>query len=139
MNKIAMMRGLRSIGLLGLLSVAPLPAAPFRFVSPHYVFLIEVRCPEGCVTCDDVICIETDRKEGRSVVLRGETVHSYSADGTPTQFQGYQFRDGSLTYFVSEHDYLEVRRGQKDLLYEAGTWELDLDEPAATKKDEKPG
>ena len=108
--------------LLGVANLALAEAATFETAT--YRILIDVRCPEGHVTCDNVRYVGTNKKTGKSITLRGSTVHSYANDGaTPTQFQGYRFRNGSTEYFVSEHGYLEVTSGDKTLVYEEGKWD----------------
>ena len=105
-------------------------AAEARFETASFVILIDQRCPEGYVTCDDVKYVGTSKKTGKSITLIGSTVHSYGADGvTPTQFQGYLFKNGSIDYFVSEHGYLEVTKGEKVLLHEEGQWDWEKKEP----------
>src|SRR5262249_13768940 len=74
--------------------------------------------------CNDVRYVGTSKKTRKSVTLIGTTVHSTGADGvTPTQFQGYSFKNGSTEYFVSLHGYLEVKKGKKILVYETGKWD----------------
>ena len=108
--------------LLGITSVAMGGEATFE--TANYRIVIEVGCPEGDVTCDDVRYVGTSKKTGRSIALRGKTVHSYASDGvTPTQFQGYRFVSGAVVYFVSEHGYLKVTKGDKILVHEEGKWE----------------
>ena len=94
------------------------------FETQSYRIQIEVRCREDGIMCNNVSYVGTNKKTGKSIRLRGRTVHSYASDGvTPTQFQGYSFTNGSTEYFVSEHGYLEVRRGDKILFYEEGKWD----------------
>ena len=95
-----------------------------RFESASFVVLIDQRCPEGYVTCDDVKYVGTSKKTGKSITLIGSTVHSLGADGvTPSQFQGYRFKNGATEYFVSIHGYLEVTKGDKILVHEEGKWD----------------
>jgi hypothetical protein len=98
--------------------------AEARFESASFVVLIDQRCPEGYVTCDDVKYVGTSKKTGKSITLIGSTVHSIGADGvTPTQFQGYRFKNGATEYFVSIHGYMEVTKGDKILVHEEGRWD----------------
>ena len=99
------------------------------FETQSYRIQIEVRCREDVIMCNNVRYVGTNKKTGKSIRLRGRTVHSYASDGvTPTQFQGYSFTNGSTEYFVSEQGYLEVRRGGKILFYEEGKWDWEENE-----------
>ena len=112
------------IAVLFLSLVITAVASEERFETPSFVILIDQRCPEGYVTCNDVKYVGTSKKTGKTITLIGATVHSRGADGvTPTQFQGYRFKNGSTEYFVSAHGYLEVKRGEKVLVYETGKWD----------------
>jgi hypothetical protein len=94
-----------------------------RFETASFVILIDQRCPEGCVTCDNVKYVGTSKKTGKSITLVGTTYHSKGPDGvTPTQFQGYIFKNGPTEYFVSIHGYLEIKRRGKVLVFEPGEW-----------------
>ncbi len=116
--------------LLLLLSVVTSFAAEARFETASFVILIDQRGPEGSVTSDDVKYVGTSKKTGKSITLIGSTVHSYGPDGvTPTQFQGYRFKNGSIEYFVSVHGYLEVSKGEKVLVHEEGHWDWEKKKP----------
>jgi hypothetical protein len=91
--------------------------------TPSYKITVEIHCPEGCVTCDNVRYVGTNRKSGKTVTLIGRTVYTIGADGvTPSHFLGYEFRNGSTIYFVAEDGELWVRRRSKTLLDERGVW-----------------
>ena len=91
--------------------------------TPSYKITVEVRCPEGSVTCDDVRYVGVSRKIGKSITLTGRTVHTTGADGiTPSHFLGYEFKSGRTTYFVGEDGELRVTRGSKILVQETGVW-----------------
>ncbi len=91
--------------------------------TPSFVVNIDVRCAEGNVTCDNVRYSGTSRKTGKSITLRGRTMHSRCADGiTPCQFQGYVFNSGRLRYMVTQGGDLIVMQGEKTLVQEHGTW-----------------
>ncbi|MRX08573.1 hypothetical protein GJ697_12055 [Pseudoduganella sp. FT25W] len=112
--------------LLLLLSLAlgALPALAQKLDTPSFVIQIISNCAEGSVTCDNVNYVGTSKKTGKSVRLRGKTVHSLCADGvTPCRFQGYEFKSGNTHYFVSEDGRLEVTLNNKSLVSEKGQWE----------------
>lgn len=109
--------------LLFLVLSSPVWAAPEVLETPHYVISVEHHCPEGCVSCaDDVTYVGKNKKTGKSIRLKGGTAHSHSADGTPAQFWGYSFKNGSTVYFVGQEGYIEVKAGDKLLVYEKGEW-----------------
>jgi len=118
------------LALLFLFTVTAFFAAEARFETASFVIQIDQRGPEGSVTSDDVRYVGTGKKTGKSITLIGSTVHSYGPDGvTPTQFQGYRFKNGSIEYFVSVHGYLEVTKGDKVLIDEKGVWDWEKKKP----------
>lgn len=91
--------------------------------TPSFVVRIEVKCEEGNVTCDNVTYVGKSRKTGKSIALRGRTLHGRCADGSAAcRFQGYEFRNGATRYLVLEDGRLIVRRKDKVLLEEKGSW-----------------
>lgn len=110
--------------LLGILFAWALtPAAAATLETASFVVTIDVRCAEGNVTCDNVMYTGTSKKTGKSITLRGRTMHSTCADGvTPCQFQGYVFRRGHASYTITQGDDLIVMQGEKTLVREHGTW-----------------
>lgn len=91
--------------------------------TPSFLVQIDVRCAEGNVTCDDVIYTGTSRKTGKSISVKGRTMHSMCADGvTPCRFQGYTFDNGKINYTVFEDGTLVVMNGKKTLVSEKGEW-----------------
>ncbi|MDB5934973.1 MAG: hypothetical protein JWQ01_2317 [Massilia sp.] len=100
-------------------------AAAETLETPSFLITIEVRCAEGNVTCDDVRYLGTSKKTGKSITLRGRTMHSKCADGvTPCQFQGYVFTSGRSSYTVTQGGELIVMQGEKTLVQEKGTWAI---------------
>lgn len=91
--------------------------------TPSFVVKIDVRCAEGNVTCEDVIYTGTSRKTGKSISVKGRTMHSKCADGvTPCRFQGYTFDHGKINYTVYDDGALVVMSGDKTLVSEKGAW-----------------
>lgn len=91
--------------------------------TPSYLVKIDVRCAEGNVTCENVIYTGTNRKSGKSITVKGRTMHSKCADGvTPCAFQGYFFKNGAVAYMVLNEGELTVIRGNRTLLQERGEW-----------------
>ncbi len=118
------------LALLFLLSAAASFAAAAKFETAGFVILIDDRSAEYSIGSDDVTYFGSSKKTGKSIMLIGSTVHSYGPDGiTPTQFQGYHFKNGSIEYFVSEHGYLEVTKGGKVLVFERGQWDWEKKSP----------
>lgn len=95
-----------------------------KLTTESYVVTIEQRCPEGNVTCNNVAYTGVNRKSGKSITLKGRTVHTTCADRvTPCRFLGYDFTSGNVKYAVWEGGQLVVTQGDKILLQETGTWE----------------
>jgi hypothetical protein len=91
--------------------------------TPTYTVTIAARCEEGNVSCDDVLYTGTSKRSGRSITLRGKTLHSTCRDGvTPCAFQGYLFRSGRVRYTVHADGRLVVTNGGKTLVNERGEW-----------------
>ena len=93
--------------------------------TPSFKIRIDIRCEEGEVTCDDVRYVGKNKKTGETLELTGKTAHHIDAEGTPTRFLGYIFKNDDVTYFLSEEGELRVTRGEKVLLKEKGTWTWD--------------
>lgn len=91
--------------------------------TPSFVVRIEAKCEEGNVTCDNVRYVGKNRKTGKSIGLRGKTLHGRCADGSAAcRFLGYTFRNGATEYLVLEDGRLIVKRKGKVLLEEKGSW-----------------
>ena len=91
--------------------------------TPGYTVDIVQQCEEGNVTCDDVRYTGTSKKTGKSITLRGKTVHTLAADGvTPGAFQGYAFKTGRTHYTVYADGRLLVTQGRKTLVNQQGQW-----------------
>jgi len=113
---------MRIVALLMVLTNAAL-ANDGVFETRNFRILIEVLCPEGDVSCDNVRYVGTSKKTGNSITLRGETAHTLGRDGvTPSRFLGYRFMNGDVRYFVSTDGFLEVTKGDKVLVHEQGEW-----------------
>lgn len=107
---------------LALAEQAPGPSQVAKLETPNYLIRIEVNCPEGEVACDRVTYTGKSKKTGRELTLLGRTVHTLCADGvTPCRFVGYQFRNGTTTYLVTEEGELIVRDGGKVIIDERGS------------------
>lgn len=76
------------------------------------------------ITNDHVIYIGESKRTGKSIRLVGSTFYHLDADGNPAGFQGYIFRNGSISYRVYESGDLEIRgSNEKILLTDHGTWD----------------
>ena len=92
--------------------------------TPSFKVEIKVNCAEGNVTCDDITYVGTSKKTGKSIKLRGKTMHTTCADGvTPCRFLGYEFRNGKTYYQVLDDGTLQVIQNNKTLLSEKGEWQ----------------
>lgn len=75
------------------------------------------------MTCDNVAYVGVAKKTGKSLALKGKTIHSKCKDGiTPCRFFGYEFKSGGTIYQVLEDGTLEVTRNGKVLVHEKGEW-----------------
>ncbi|MGE0384104.1 MAG: hypothetical protein AB7Q97_05190 [Gammaproteobacteria bacterium] len=99
-------------------------------VTPGYIITITANCEEGVVVCDDVVYRGVSRRSGKAIELRGRDVFRYCPEdhgdgpgGTPCHHLGYEFRGGSVTYFVGDNGALVVTDGDRVLLSEQGEWE----------------
>ena len=89
------------------------------FNTKNFSVKITRNCPEGYVTCNNVIYRGTDLRSGESIRLKGKTHHTICKDGvTPCRFLGYVFRNGSYLYRVTNMSILEVYKGGKLILSE---------------------
>ncbi|WP_207907519.1 hypothetical protein [Celerinatantimonas diazotrophica] len=92
-------------------------------VTTNYIISISQNCEEGNVTCDDVTYIGQSKKSGRSITLKGHTIHRMCSDGvTPCEFLGYEFKNGNTTYTVLESGVLDIKQNGHLLLHTQGTW-----------------
>ncbi|MBJ7311068.1 hypothetical protein ACFOLJ_16910 [Rugamonas sp. CCM 8940] len=117
---------LRPTLLSALLGAALLAAAPARaetLETPSYTIVIKSHCVEGSVGCDNVGYTGTSKKSGKAIRLSGKTLHTTCADGvTPCRFIGYEFKNGAVSYTVTDGGDLIVKSGRKVVLQEHGEW-----------------
>ncbi|MDX1803756.1 MAG: hypothetical protein R3292_06715 [Alcanivorax sp.] len=106
-----------------LLAIMPCLAGASTLVTPHYIIRITSQCAEGEVSCDQVRYVGTSKQSGKRITLTGSTWHTRGRDGSPGRFLGYRFRNGDVTYYVSEVGELSVVRDRTDVLIdERGEW-----------------
>ncbi|MBI3712155.1 MAG: hypothetical protein HY253_04215 [Burkholderiales bacterium] len=106
-----------------LLLSLPAQAEVLVLKTQSFIVKIDVRCAEGNVTCEYVLYTGTSRRTGKSISVKGHTMHSKCADGvTPCRFQGYTFDNGKINYTVYEDGGLVVMNGDKTLANEKGVW-----------------
>lgn len=111
------------VSVSGVRLLAPDASRSSVLETPSFVVRIKVRCPEGNVTCGDVVYTGRSKKSGKSVSVMGKTVHATCADGkTPCRFQGYTFDSGKINYTVLEEGELIVTKDGKTLVREKGNW-----------------
>lgn len=127
----------KQILLLLLLSAGGVPAyaggvnSPSVLRTPSYIVTITSLCPEGDVDCDRIRYRGVNKRTGKSIRLMGSDWIRYCPDDqgdgpgkTPCQHLGYKFRNGKVTYYVSDDGELQVIRGRnKILLDEKGKWD----------------
>ena len=111
------------IALLGISGISFGHASASTLTTPSFVIDIQ-GCEEGVISCDNVMYTGTSKKTGKSIKLRGKTLHTLCADGvTPCRFLGYEFRKGGVYYRVMEDGSLLVMQGKKILVEETGEWD----------------
>ncbi len=90
----------------------------------NYVIVIKRNCPEGYLTCHNVSYSGISKKSGKTIQLKGSTMHTTCADGvTPCRFIGYEFKNNGYTYTVFGDGRLQVLNGaDKVLIEEQGRW-----------------
>jgi hypothetical protein len=91
--------------------------------TPSFVIVIQDNCPECSVSCDDVSYVGTSRKTGKSLSLKGQTIHTRCKDGSPCRFLGYEFKAGNVVYRALNEGRLQVTQGDKILIDEKGEWD----------------
>ncbi|MBO2594883.1 hypothetical protein I6M54_08510 [Shewanella algae] len=98
-------------------------AMTYTLETDGYKIEIEINC-ESEMLCDDVSYIGQSKKSGNKIRLTGRTVHTVCNDGvTPCTFQGYEFQNGSINYFVSVFGELSVTNQHGELILEqSGQW-----------------
>lgn len=80
------------------------------FGSRTYDFLIENRCKEGSVTCDNIVLEARNKNTGELLKAVGSTHHIRCTDGiTPCRFIGYIFKQKDLEIFI-DNQYIQVTR-----------------------------
>jgi hypothetical protein len=100
-----------------------LPGTAEILETPSFLVTIDAGCAEGEVACKQAVYTGKSKKSGKSITLRGETLHSMCADGvTPCRFLGYRFKSGAIVYTVTEGGELIVNDRHKTLVHEQGVW-----------------
>ncbi|MEZ5457525.1 MAG: hypothetical protein R3F04_15700 [Lysobacteraceae bacterium] len=121
-SKFGFLRILRHVSCaLCALMASPLPASTLQ--TANFTITIESQCAEGEVSCDEVRYLGRSKRTGASISLLGRTLHSACKDGSPCQFQGYEFRSSTVVYRVFEDGLLEVSDGDRVLVNERGEWD----------------
>lgn len=110
-------------GTVALLPLAAWAAAPQVLVTRDFTVTIAAQCAEGSVGCDNVLYTGVDRRSGQSLTLHGKTLmHDCVGTRTPCHLDGWRFDNHGTVYTVTAAGVLEVTRGGKQLLRQAGSW-----------------
>ncbi|TDB52311.1 hypothetical protein [Photorhabdus khanii] len=91
------------------------------FETEKFNITINVLCPEGEITCDNVIYTGTRKKDRAILALKGKTLNRNCKTGTCNLY-GYEFVNGDTVYTIYLDGILEITRGNKLLLSEVGKW-----------------
>lgn len=113
---------MRTLAALAFLACFAQAVPAETLTTPSFEITVRENCGEGNVSCDDVSYLGISRKSGKSLVLKGRTIHTTCRDQSPCRFLGYEFVSGRTIYRVMEDGTLEVRRGDKILVHEKGSW-----------------
>jgi hypothetical protein len=95
-----------------------------RLTTPTYIIEITELCEEGVVGCSNVTYVGTNIKTSQSITLEGKAIMHMCADEvTPCHHEGYEFKNGNVSYKVTPDGALIVSRNKKVLLREHGKWQ----------------
>jgi len=115
---------MRRYVLIALIFLVLAPVHASTLTTPSFIVEVQEQCKEGEVTCDNVSYTGTSKKTGKSIKLRGKTLHTLCKDGvTPCRFLGYEFKNGGIYYRVMEDGNLLIMQGRKILVDETGKWD----------------
>ncbi|CBJ79430.1 conserved hypothetical protein; putative exported protein [Xenorhabdus bovienii str. Jollieti] len=79
------------------------------FETKTYHITINVLCPEGNVSCDNVIYTGVRKKDNASITLKGTTLNKDCNTGT-CDFYGYEFKNKDVTYTIYQYGSLEISK-----------------------------
>jgi len=101
-----------------------LSASAESLITPSYEIVVEWKCGEGYVSCDNIEFHVTNKVDQSSNTYIGKSNHSVCADGvTPCKFQGYEFDVGELNYSLYLRGLIEVvKNSNQVVLSEKGEW-----------------
>ncbi len=85
----------------------------------HFSIKIIENCSEGNVDCNNVSYTGTRKKDNAVIHLSGKTMNNPKT----LDFQGYEFRNGNVVYYIYQNGTLEIMNGSKLLFSEDGEWE----------------
>ncbi|MCW7764677.1 hypothetical protein [Photorhabdus luminescens] len=91
------------------------------FETEKFNITINVLCPEGEITCDDVIYTGVRKKDGATLTIKGKTLNRNCNTGT-CDLYGYEFINSDTIYTIYLDGILEITRGDKLILSEIGKW-----------------
>ncbi|PHM46774.1 hypothetical protein [Xenorhabdus miraniensis] len=95
------------------------------FKTKDYDIAISVRCPEGNVSCDNVVSIVTDKKNYISLVMKGKTLNRDCKIGS-CDFYGYEFKNKEMTYTIYQYGKLKISKKGKVILSEDGSFKEEI-------------
>ena len=95
------MKLLWSLGTILLTALPSVALANETIETKTYKIEVTRRCPEGYISCDNVLFIVLNKTTGTKFSTVGKTVHRKCMDGeTPCRFLGYKFNKAKQTYFA---------------------------------------
>ena len=105
------------------LSSKPTSCKMYTLTTKNFIVKIKNDCKKDNFTCDNFTYHGTSRKTGKSINLKGYAMKSLCDDVAMCPSQGYEFKNGNITYQVLKSGFLKVIKGRnKILLSEEGSW-----------------
>ncbi|MDX7992755.1 hypothetical protein [Xenorhabdus littoralis] len=92
-----------------------------NFETKTYDIIIDVRCSEGNISCDDVIFTVVNKKNHNSLMVKGRTLNRDCKTGS-CDFYGYEFKDKKITYIIYQYGDLELSEKGNVIFSEDGNF-----------------
>jgi len=90
----------------------------------HYIVVIITRCPEGDVSCDDVLATAVNKASGETEKLKGsDWAHLCDDHVTPCHHVGYKFHCEGRNYYITDSGTLTFTSVDEKVIFEEnGKW-----------------
>ncbi|MDX7986230.1 hypothetical protein FE392_02625 [Xenorhabdus sp. 12] len=91
------------------------------FETKNYDITINVRCPEGNVSCDDVVFSLFNKQKQTAMVMKGKTLNRDCVTGS-CDFYGYEFKNKGLVYKIYQYGIFDISKKGKVISSESGVF-----------------